>query len=97
MQSGSTTFKIIDEHGNEIECEILFTYYCEEHQRHYLAYSELFAGRSEKIPVYFTTYDPNNPDDLSMKPLETKEGENMIAEILEDLLLKAQVFSDDDG
>ena len=79
-------FTIINDKGEEIECEILFTFDSEETKKSYIVYTDNSTDEDGSIRVYASVFDPtgNNPDLL---PIETEKEwlviENILASVQE--------------
>ena len=79
-------FTIINDKGEEIECEILFTFDSEETKKSYIVYTDNSTDKDGSIRVYASVFDPtgNNPDLL---PIETEKEwlviENILASVQE--------------
>jgi len=78
------TIKVYDENGNEVICDILFTFDNEETKKSYVVYTDNTKDKNGKIQVYASIYDPND----STKKLEEIKSEKewkVINTILETL------------
>ena len=79
-------FTIINDKGEEIECEILFTFDSKENKKSYIVYTDNSTDEDGSIRVYASVFDPtgNNPDLL---PIETEKEwlviENILASVQE--------------
>ena len=62
---------MIDENGNEIFYDVLFTFDSEETNKSYIVYTDNTKDEAGNIQVYASTYDP---DDVNSK-LEAIESE----------------------
>ena len=76
--------KVYDEQGNELVCDILFTFDNEETKKSYIVYTDNSKDKNGKIQVYASTYDPA---DSSMKlgEIKTEKEWKVIDTILETL------------
>ena len=52
-------FNVIDKDGNEIECEVLFTFESEETKKNYIVYTDNTKDNKGNIRVFASIYDPN--------------------------------------
>ncbi len=77
-------FTIINENGEEIVCEVLFTYEHEETGKNYMAYTDNTVDEEGNTKVYASTYDPNE-DAPQLYPIETAEEWELISTILAEL------------
>ena len=79
-------FTIVNEKGEEIECEILFTFDSDETKKSYIVYTDNTTDEDGSIRVYASVFDPTgtNPDVL---PIETEKEwlviENILAAVQE--------------
>lgn len=72
------TLRVIDEHGNEIDYEIVFTYTDDSSKKSYVVYKE--PGDSDE--VFAAIYEPDG-DGGNLLPIETDEEWDMIEEKLD--------------
>ncbi len=79
-------FTIVNDKGEEIECEILFTFDSDETKKSYIVYTDNTTDEDGSIRVFASVFDPtgNNPDLL---PIETEKEwlviENILASVQE--------------
>ena len=78
------TFKVINNEGEEVICNILFTFDSEETKKSYIVYTDNTTDESGNIQVYASIF---NPDDSNTKlePIETEKEWKVIETILETL------------
>ena len=74
-------FTVIDENGEEVTCEILFTFNSEETHKDYMVYTDNTTDDDGNIKVYASIYDPEK-EDQNLQPIETDEEWEMIENIL---------------
>lgn len=77
--------KILDDNGNLIEREILFTFECEELGKNYIAYNDANNDMNQVICV--ASYDPDvelNKLEPITDPEELKMVNDVLNEIIED-------------
>ncbi len=77
-------FKVIDNDGKEIECEVLFTFESDETKKNYIVYTDNTKDEIGNIKVYASIFDPNS-DTTKLEPIETEKEWNIIENILETL------------
>lgn len=77
-------FTIQNENGEEIECEILFTFTEETTGKNYIAYTDDSLDEEGNTNVYASTYDPDS-DPFILQPIETEEEWEMIERVLSDI------------
>lgn len=84
MKDEKTTFKVIDDNGKEIECEVLFTFESDETKKNYIVYTDNTVDEGGNTKVYASIYTPDQ-DDLDLKPIETEKEWKIIETILNEL------------
>lgn len=72
---------ITNELGEQVECDVLFTFDSDETNKSYIAYTDNTTDAEGKIKVYANTYDPEG-EDLSLEPLTTDKEWKIIENIL---------------
>lgn len=78
------TFTIINDNGEEIECEILFTYCDEKTNKNYIAYTDNTCDEEGNTKVYASIFKPEEENSVLL-PIETNEEWKLIEGILEQL------------
>lgn len=78
------TFKIFNDKGEEVECEVLFTFDSDETKKHYMVYTDNTVDEEGNTKVYAATYDPEL-ENQSLKPIETDKEWKIIETILDQL------------
>lgn len=78
------TFKIIDNEGNEITCEVLFTFESDETKKNYIVYTDNTKDDEGNIKVYASIYDPDK-ENTELMPIETDREWKVIETILESI------------
>lgn len=78
------TFTLIDNDGNEVLYDILFTFESDETNKNYIVYTDKSKDEDGNIQVFASVYDPN---DLNKKfeAIETEKEWKVIETILETL------------
>lgn len=84
MEKDKLTFKIIDDNGKEIECEILFTFESDETGKNYIVYTDNTTDEVGNTKVYASIFNPNEPDS-KLTAIETEKEWKIIQTILEEL------------
>lgn len=83
------TFKVINDEGNEVECEVLFTFDSDETKKSYIAYTDNTVDEMGNTKVYASIYTPNeNP--VNLIPIETEKEWKIIETILNTLQEQAK-------
>lgn len=86
------TFKVINDEGNEVECEVLFTFDSDETKKSYIAYTDNTVDEMGNTKVYASIYTPNeNP--VNLIPIETEKEWKIIETILNTLQEQAKAGS----
>ncbi len=78
------TIKVYDENGNEVICDILFTFDNEETKKSYIVYTDNSKDAEGKIQVYASIYDPKDPK-MKLEEIKTEKEWKVIDTILETL------------
>lgn len=78
------SFTMIDENGNEIVYDVLFTFESEETHKNYIVYTDNTKDAEGNVEVYASIYDPNNPHS-KLEAIETDKEWKVIETILETL------------
>ncbi len=84
MKEEQMKFKVIDENGNEIECEVLFTFESDETNKNYIVYTDNTTDESGNTKVYASIYTPSS-ENLNLQPIETDKEWKIIETILNEL------------
>ena len=78
------TFKMVDENGNEKECEVLFTFESEETNKNYMVYTDHTQDEAGNTRVFASSFDPVDPNS-KLLPIETEKEWNIIKTILAEI------------
>ena len=84
MENKETTFTIIGDNGEEIKCEILFTYEDEKTKKNYIAYTDNTEDEEGNTKVYASIYNPEEENPVLL-PIESEEEWKIIEGILTSL------------
>ena len=94
------TFKVINDRGEEIMCDILFTFDSEETKKSYIVYTDNSKDENGNIQVYASIYDPNQ-EDQKLEPITTEQEWKVIETILntlqEEIKKKIDTAKDEEG
>ena len=52
----------IEKDGKEIDCDILFTFDCDETKKSYVGYSDNTIGEDGRKTIYVSSYNPENEE-----------------------------------
>ena len=77
-------FKVLDKEGNEVTCEILFTFDSEETKKSYMVYTDNTTDEDGNVKVYASIFDPNAKK-TELIPIETDREWKIIETILESI------------
>ena len=80
----NNTFKVINEEGREIVCDILFTFDSEETNKSYIVYTDNSKDETGNIQVFASIYDPKQ-ESPKLEPIETEQEWKIIETILNTL------------
>ena len=80
----NNTFKVINEEGREIVCDILFTFDSEETNKSYIVYTDNSKDEAGNIQVFASIYDPKQ-ESPRLEPIETEQEWKIIETILNTL------------
>lgn len=78
------TFKVINDEGQEILCDVLFTFDSEETKKSYIVYTDNSRDEEGNIQVFASIYDPKQ-DNPRLEPIETEQEWKIIETILNTL------------
>lgn len=76
------TFKMVTEDGQEVTCNVLFTFDSEETKKSYIAYTDNTFEEDGSIKAYAAVY---HPEDLNkgFEPIETEKEWKVVETILQ--------------
>ena len=83
------SFSMLDENGNEIVYDVLFTFENEETNKNYIVYTDNTKDQEGNIQVYASTYDPENPKSR-LEAIQTEKEWKVIETILNTLQEEVQ-------
>ena len=66
------TFSMLDENGNEVVYDVLFTFESEETGKNYIVYTDNQKDETGNIEVYASIYYPNDPQS-KLEAIETEK------------------------
>ena len=78
------TFKVKNEKGEQVECEVLFTFESDETGKKYMVYTDNTKDDAGNTKVYASTYTENG-EEKTLAPIETDKEWKIIEKILEEL------------
>ena len=74
----------IERDGKMIQCDILFTFDCEDTMKSYVGYTDHSVANNGRKNIYVSSYDPLNPV-LRLENIEDEKELRMIHEVLQRL------------
>lgn len=77
-------FSIVNKDGEEIICEVLFTFESDETKKNYIVYTDNTKDNEGNIKVYASVYKPNSENN-ELLPIETEREWRVIETILESI------------
>lgn len=84
MNEELMTFKVVNDEGKEVECEVLFTFESEETKKTYIVYTDNSVDEEGNTRVYASIYNPNE-DETKLLPIETEKEWKIIQTVLDEL------------
>ena len=84
MKEEQMKFKVIDDQGKVIECEVLFTFESDETGKNYIVYTDNTTDEEGNTKVYASIYTPNQ-ENLNLTAIETEKEWKIIETILDEL------------
>ena len=94
MKDEIMTFKVTDEDGKEIECEVLFTFESDETKKNYIVYTDNTLDDEGNTKVYASIYNPDE-EETKLLPIESDKEWKIIETILEELQNEANKSSEE--
>ena len=82
--NNNNTFKVINDEGVEITCDILFTFDSEETKKSYIVYTDNSKDAEGNVQVFASIYDPTQQNP-KLEPIETDQEWKIIETILNTL------------
>lgn len=77
-------FKIFNDEGKEVECEVLFTFESDETHKNYMVYTDNTKDEQGNTKVFASIFDPTKETTV-LEPIESEKEWNIIENILESL------------
>lgn len=75
---------VVNKHGEEVECDILFTFDSEDTKKSYVGYSDHSIGANGRKNIYVSAFDPILGMDLLEDITDEKELA-MVREVLKEI------------
>ncbi len=75
---------ILEKNNEEVECDVLFTFDCEDTMRSYVGYTDHSMGKNGRKNIYVSSYSPFDKKQELVNVTDERELA-MIAEVLEEI------------
>lgn len=72
MEEKKNIFEIINDKGEKVECEVLFTFDSDETNKSYIAYTDNTCDESGNVKVYASIYDKTG-ENKELMPIESEK------------------------
>ena len=95
MKDETMTFKVINDEGKEVECEVLFTFDSDETGKSYMVYTDNSVDEDGNTRVYASIYNPNESE-IKLEPIESDKEWKIIETILQEIQASAQDMETDE-
>lgn len=90
------TFKLITNDGQEVTCNVLFTFDSDETKKSYIVYTDNSRDQEGNIQVFASIFDPND-ENTKLEPITTEKEWKVIETILETLQEEVRNKQDNSG
>ena len=84
MNEELMTFKVVNEEGKEVKCEVLFTFESDETKKTYIVYTDNSIDEEGNTRVYASIYNPTE-DQAKLLPIEDEKEWKIIQTVLDEL------------
>ena len=84
MINKEMTFMALNDEGNEVECEVLFTFESQETGKNYIVFSDNSVDADGNTKVFASIYNPDD-EETKLLPIETEKEWRVIEIILEEI------------
>ena len=78
------TFKVMGENGEEVTCEVLFTFDSEETKKSYIVYTDNTTDEDGNVRVYASVYKPD-AENMELIPIESEREWKIVETILDSI------------
>ena len=79
-----STFTVVDDKGNDVVCDVLFTFDSDETNKSYIVYTDNTKDENGNIQVFASIFDPNDPN-TKLEEITTDKEWKIIESILSSL------------
>ena len=95
MKEELVKFKVFDDNGKEVECEVLFTFDSDETGKSYMVYTDNSEDEEGNTRVFASIYNPNE-NEVKLEPIESDKEWKIIETILQEIQASAQDMETDE-
>lgn len=95
IEEEKMTFKVKDENGKDVDCEVLFTFESEETNKNYMVYTDNTTDEEGNVKVYASIYNPELEPTI-LEPIETEKEWKIVETILDEIQTQAKEQLNDD-
>lgn len=88
MLDERVTFTVLNDEGEKVECELLYSFENAETGKNYIVYTDNTLDAEGNTKVFASTYDPK-VDDFALGPIETEREWQLIEAILDRIMEEA--------
>ena len=74
MKEERMTFNITNDEGQEVECEVLFTFESDETGKNYMVYTDNTVDEEGNTKVYASIYNPDEEMCMLFEKIAASEG-----------------------
>lgn len=89
MEEQKMTFKVTNDEGKQVDCEVLFTFESDETKKNYMVYTDGTVDETGNTKVYASIYTPEQ-ETTELQPIKTEKEWKIIETILEQLQAQAK-------
>jgi uncharacterized protein YrzB (UPF0473 family) len=81
----SMQFKITDNNGKKIICDVIATYHDDETNKDYIIYTDRTYDKNNKLNVYYSLYKKNK-DDIELINITDSRDKKVALELIKELI-----------
>lgn len=84
MEKEQNTFTVVNDAGEEVICEVLFTFESDETNKNYIVYTDNTLDKDKNIKVYASIFNPDK-ENSPLIPITSEKEWEVIQNILKSL------------
>ncbi|MDD4644289.1 MAG: DUF1292 domain-containing protein [Bacilli bacterium] len=84
MEKEQNTFTVVNDAGEEVICEVLFTFESDETKKNYIVYTDNTLDKDKNIKVYASIFNPDK-ENSPLTPITSEKEWEVIQNILKSL------------